>query len=214
MMGHADAARIAMDSVPVWDSDGVLCLTKVIPAVCTTALANGVFCANDPDVTYAGPRKDLTPAEWRTWHGFVGLLGGLVAFSDPLHALPDDEIRHLEILRPPAPEPARAFGAAVGDYRHFGFVARRPWGDFAALQLWNPSDEDADVPLPPRGWKRWANVSTSGRSGTKCTSASTARISSPEPARARPGAAAAHAHCARLPRSRRLNVTHWLRRAK
>jgi hypothetical protein len=93
----------------------------------------------------------LTRAEWRTWHGFVGLLGGLVAFSDPLHALPDDEIRHLEILRPPAPEPARAFGAAVGDYRHFGFVARRPWGDFAALQLWNPSDEDADVPLPPRG---------------------------------------------------------------
>jgi hypothetical protein len=102
-------------------------------------------------VTYAGPRKELTLSEWRTWHGFVGLLGGLVAFSDPLHALPDDEIRHLEILRPPACERGRAFGAAVGDYRHFGFVARRPWGDFATLQLWNPSSKAADVPLPPRG---------------------------------------------------------------
>lgn len=151
MMGHADGARIAMDSVPVWDSDGVLCLSKVIPAVCTTTLANGIFCANDPDVTYAGPRKDLTEAEWRTWHGFVGLLGGLVAFSDPLHELSDAEIRHLEILRPPARERGRSFGAAVGDYRHFGFVARRSWGDFATLQLWNPADTLADVPLPPRG---------------------------------------------------------------
>jgi hypothetical protein len=215
MMGHATQPGSPWTPFPCGAATAFCASPRSFPAVCTTALANGVFCANDPDVTYAGPRKELTLPEWRTWHGFVGLLGGLVAFSDPLHELSDQEIRHLEILRPPARERARAFGAAVGDYRHFGFVARRPWGDFATLQLWNPSNEAADVPLPPRGlealgekyhvWSFWDETYL-GVHGPD--------FIGPKPARARPRSAAAHAHCARLPRSRRLNVTHWLRRGR
>jgi hypothetical protein len=54
----------------------------------------------------------------------------------------------VEILNPPAPETGRAFHPGSDpDHRQFGFVASRPWGNFASLLLWNPADEPGSVSL-------------------------------------------------------------------
>jgi len=113
--------------------------------------ANGVLFANDPDVTYLKPRWSITENELRTWHSFIGLLGGLAMISEPLQQpvyQSSDILRKLEILNPPAPDKGRSFSGAVDPYhRQFGFIAKRLWGNFASVLLWNPDDQPADVAL-------------------------------------------------------------------
>ncbi len=86
--GWADASRIGPDSSSVWDAAHPCCFRACIEAVGQNAWANGILFANDPDVSYTRPRSLLTVAEWQTWHGFVGLLGGLALISEPLY-MPD-----------------------------------------------------------------------------------------------------------------------------
>ncbi len=83
VVGHADAARIGPDSCAQWRAAHPCCITDCIRATGSSALANRVLFANDPDVTYTKPRHTLTVDEWRTWHGFVGLLGGAQLVSEP-----------------------------------------------------------------------------------------------------------------------------------
>ncbi len=82
--GIADALRIGVDSMAVWRESHGICVSRCVQAVGATIAANGVLFVNDPDVTYTWPHR-LTDAEWRTWHSFVGLLGGTAMISEPLH---------------------------------------------------------------------------------------------------------------------------------
>jgi hypothetical protein len=81
--GIADAVRIGVDSMAVWQESHGICISRCVQAVGATAAANGVLFVNDPDVTYTWPHR-LTDAEWRTWHSFAGLLGGTTMISEPL----------------------------------------------------------------------------------------------------------------------------------
>lgn len=71
--------------------------------------------------------------------------------------------RHYQILVPPAPE--RGLPLAPGDPEHsrFGFIARRPWGDFGVVQIYNPAGQVANMVLdvaclmgyPCHVWSFW-----------------------------------------------------------
>ncbi len=169
-IGFADAQRIGTDSVAKWGKlDLGCCILDCIHATGTAAPTNGVLFAADPDVSYSLPRGTLTADELRTWHSFVGLFGGLMLVSEPIQTekyRSPESLRMLEILNPPAPDKARSFSAAVDPFhKQFGFVAKRPWGNFASVLLWNPGDAPADVslegiPLEPLGekfhiWSFW-----------------------------------------------------------
>ncbi len=84
VVGLADAARIGPDSASNWQAAHPCCIHECILAVGQNAQANGILFANDPDVSYTRPRGDVIETELRTWHGFVGLLGGLSLVSEPL----------------------------------------------------------------------------------------------------------------------------------
>ncbi len=151
--GIVDAARVGWDSRANWTfgpGKPPISILTALHATGNTAAANGIWYANDPDVTYLKPRDTLTEEELRTWHGFVGLLGGASMISEPL-ASPEHRarLRMAEILRPPVPEPGRPFqGGADEDHQQFGFIARRDWGDFAVVQLWNGAEEARVLSLP------------------------------------------------------------------
>ncbi|RAV20062.1 glycoside hydrolase family 36 protein [Paenibacillus contaminans] len=164
IMGYADACRIGPDSIDVWSTAHTPCsILEAIRATGKSAAANGVFFANDPDVTYTRIRpqttvkrtpmevenSSLTLDELRTWHGFVGLLGGMQFISDPMEK-PEyaDAWRNYEILTPPAPERALSLQAGTDlNHQRFGFAAERPWGSFASILIWNPDDSEASVAL-------------------------------------------------------------------
>lgn len=144
--GYADGARIGTDTSSSLKHlyDGVS-LADCIDATGSTAWANGIVFANDPDVTYLNLSKDNL---LRTWYGYVGLLGGMMLTSETLNSLDETALRNLEALIPPAPDKGRAFDGQTDPWhRRFGFVARRPWGSFASVQLWNPTDQVAEVTL-------------------------------------------------------------------
>ena len=82
--GFADAVRIGPDSCAIWQATHPCCIRDCITAVGQNAAANGILFANDPDVSYTRPRNELDVTSLRTWHGFVGLLGGLSLISEPL----------------------------------------------------------------------------------------------------------------------------------
>lgn len=122
-------------------------MVDCISAIGSTALANGILFANDPDVTFTR-LDDLNTQAVRTWHSFVGLLGGLMMTSDVINREDTQKRHNMELVMPPAPDKGWAFDGQTDIYhQRFGFVAKRPWGDFASILLWNPSETPADIAL-------------------------------------------------------------------
>ena len=168
-VGFADGMRTGPDAVPRWSgplaADGLPraggCVIETIRALGSAAAANGILFSTDPDLTYLPePQietwpKTLTQGELRTWHSFVGLLGGSVMVCEPLnHPVfsSPESLRFLEIALPQTPEKGCSFLGAVDPFhRQFGFVARRPWGTFASVVLYNPKDHAADAALGEEG---------------------------------------------------------------
>ena len=151
VFGYADAARIGYDSEPVWRAKHPCTFLECIRAVGMTSIANGIFFDHDPDVTYSRLRGSVTLPELQTWHGFVGLLGGMAMISEPLQS-PEystpEALRMVEILNPPGPERGRSHHAATDrNHTQFGFESSRPWGNSASILLWNPSEEPASQTL-------------------------------------------------------------------
>jgi len=105
------------------------------------------------DVAYLKTRDTLTAEELKTWHGFVGLLGGATLISEPINQADyQAEARRLEILTPPVPERGRSFRGDVDrHHQQFGFVARRLWGDFAVVQLFNVTEQPQALALTRSG---------------------------------------------------------------
>jgi alpha-galactosidase len=154
VVGLADAARIAGDSMAIWDW-----LQRARPRSIFNLPVKQRLFANDPDVSYALPAENTKASgrsmnlqELRTWHSTVGLTGGVTMMSEPWHQ-PDfqgDEPRRMwEILRPVAPEHAVSWGATPANIEHprLGFIAERAWGRFACVQLFNHQDSPSDVAL-------------------------------------------------------------------
>ncbi|MDA3961707.1 MAG: alpha-galactosidase [Planctomycetota bacterium] len=150
-MGFADASRIGPDSCPLWLAPHPCCITACIKAVGATAWVNGAVYANDPDVSYCAPRGELNQLELRTWHAFVGLLGGLAMVSEPFHEAfmgQEEHRRMLEVLTPPAPEKGRPLQPGTDPWHsRFGFAVRRAWAQWAVINYFNPSDRVADLSL-------------------------------------------------------------------
>lgn len=168
-IGYADASRIGPDSCDIWSAAHSCTIREAIRATGMNAAANGIFYANDPDVTYLKIRDlteevlqevlkepgrvQLTLDGLRTWHGFVGLLGGLALISDPIQKQEYAwQLRMLEILMSPCRE--RGMPLHPGndrDHKQFGFPVHRPWGEFACVLLWNSGEEAEDVVLDGAG---------------------------------------------------------------
>jgi len=56
--------------------------------------------------------------------------------------------RNYEIMRPPGPEKSRLLGLGkAAENQAFGFVASRPYGDFAVFNLYNPGSEAKSIEL-------------------------------------------------------------------
>lgn len=144
--GYADAARTGTDTMKSMGKLYVGCsIANSINALGSTADANGILFANDPDVAYVDFGKNEL---LRTWYCHVGLLGGLMLTSEPLDRLEPSALHNFEALMPPAPDKGRAFDGQTDPWhRRFGFIAKRPWGNFASVLLWNPEDKPADVAL-------------------------------------------------------------------
>ncbi len=148
-LGYADGSRIAPDSCSVWSAAHTCCISACLRIAGSSSPANGIWYASDPDVTYLGPEGRLNEDEWRTWHSFVGLLGGFVMFSSEIWQQPSaDRVRNLEILLPPAPEKGRSLrGGTDLLHRLMGFTALRPWGDSATVGLYNSAGVPRDLAL-------------------------------------------------------------------
>lgn len=154
-VGLADASRIGPDSCALWDAPHACCIRDCVPAVAGTAFFNGVLYANDPDVTYTRPIWNITPTELRTWHGFVGLLGGTAMLSDHLYKpeyAPEETVRMFEILCPPAREHGVPLHPGTDRMcSRFGMRCDRPWGTHMAVMIYNQANKPADLALdlPP-----------------------------------------------------------------
>ncbi|MDA1088034.1 MAG: alpha-galactosidase [Verrucomicrobia bacterium] len=150
-VGLADASRIGPDSCAIWNQPHPCCIRDCVPAVAATAYANGILYANDPDVTYTRTTWALTEAELRTWHSFVGLLGGLALVSDPLFKPEyetEEALRMFEILTPPAREHGVPLHPGTDRMcRRFGLRCERPWGSHMAMLIYNPEETPADLAL-------------------------------------------------------------------
>jgi hypothetical protein len=154
-VGFADAGRVTPDSRAVWDSESD-CIHECIRSVGMNAAAHKIFYSVDPDVYYLKPRKnpfghgEINEDERRTWQGFVGLLGGLTLLSEPM-GNPDirDSYDRYEIMTPPSPERGMAFNMGADmEHEAFGFTARRNWGAFGSVLLWNHMDNPTAVEFP------------------------------------------------------------------
>jgi hypothetical protein len=148
VVGFADALRIGADSDYQWPW-----IWKAIRGTAETAPANGILMAADPDVFFTKSRptapSPVSPEQLQSWQGFVGLLGGVSMTSEPLHK-PEytPTLREIEVLTPPVPERGRSFLPGMEVIPSlFGFVAERPWGRFAAVQILNAQDVPGDVAL-------------------------------------------------------------------
>jgi len=145
VLGYADAARIGPDSVAKWRRIPPFNLKEAIRATGMTAAANRRWFANDPDVAYLKvDHPECRLHQWRVWHGFVGLLGGLVMTSARFFDLPEladgpERLRNFQVIVPPVREAGRSYRAGY-DLEHslFGIEVDRPWGRHHAVQVWNP----------------------------------------------------------------------------
>ncbi len=150
VVGFIDSARVGPDSHPAH-------FEKCLKSVLRFQIYDNVWWQNDADVSYLAPKLEsrrvgYTPqgeGMWRTWHNVVGLVGGTAMISEPVN-MPDVKAvwRNYEIMRPGSREPARLLTLGRSpDNTTFGFAARRPYGDFAVYNLYNPNEKTTHINL-------------------------------------------------------------------
>lgn len=177
VIGMADASRIGFDALARWksypladDNLPTLC-TDISSAIVSTArssIMNNIVYYTDHDVSYLlpraeshiwqGPKDSFNPEVHglnrdglQTFHSYVGLLGGMTKISEPLN-MPEyqqhNALRMLEILNSPAPDKGWSMNGDIDPSgSQFGFVAMRPWGNFASLVLMNKEDTTLNAKL-------------------------------------------------------------------
>lgn len=150
VVGFIDAARVGPDSHPA-------SLNHCLDSVLRFQIYDKVWWQNDADVSYLAKKLESrqvghTPqgeGMWRSWHNIVALTGGTAMISEPIN-MPDvkDVWRNYEIMRPASREPARLLSLGNSpDNEIFGFSAKRPYGDFAVYNLYNPGKEAKTITL-------------------------------------------------------------------
>lgn len=141
VLGYSDAFRSGPDSSAKWQAEHSCCISTCIKTVSTSIYANKVIGAVDPDVTYLKASGSLTEDEWRTWHSFVGMTGGLTMSSELLHEVRSKH-RMMAILTPPSKNSALPVqGGYDLSYTVFKRLDRRPWGDSTCIFVYNPDSE-------------------------------------------------------------------------
>ena len=150
VIGFIDAARVGPDSHPA-------SLNHCLDSVLRFQIYDKVWWHNDADVSYLAKKLEsrqvgYTPqgeGMWRSWHNIVALTGGTAMISEPIN-MPDvkDVWRNYEIMRPASREPARLLNLGNStDHEIFGFSTRRPYGNFAVYNLYNPGKEPKTITL-------------------------------------------------------------------
>jgi len=150
VVGFIDAARVGPDSHPAH-------FDKCLQSVLRFQIYDNVWWQNDADVSYLSDKLESrkvghTPqgeGMWKTWHNVVTLTGGTAMISEPVNMPDVEEVwRNYEIMRPTSREPARLLTLGKSpDNEIFGFSARRPYGDFAVYNLYNPGNEAKPITL-------------------------------------------------------------------
>ena len=132
---------------------------------------NGPLSNADPDVTYTGLTGECRPQQLRTFHSFVGILGGLALTSDKLYQKDfdkPDNLRMMELLYPVSEEKGRNFAGGWDMYgKQFGYLVNRSYGNSINVITWNPEHNGTadltikNVPVSLLGkrfhaWSFWA----------------------------------------------------------
>jgi len=132
ILGFVEAARTGADVGPTWDS----CQNMIVEAIGTQHL-NRLWFQNDPDcLPLRQFHINLGATERQSLSLFMGLLGGVVNTSDPLHLLDADGRALWELLEPGA-EP---WTARIADWPRPGeiiTVVRERAGAPAQVLLFN-----------------------------------------------------------------------------
>ena len=120
-------------------------IANSINALGSTADANGILFANDPDVAYVDFGKNEL---LRTWYCHVGLLGGLMLTSEPLDRLEPSALHNFEALDAARPGQRARVRWADGSVASAVRIHRQMAGGISpACRWWNPEDKPADVAL-------------------------------------------------------------------
>ena len=150
VIGYIDSCRIAADVDRDWNTrPEKITAYHQMSSCAIKAYANGVLFYNDPDVLYFMGEARLSEMQRRLWLSFVGLQGGTVGHSEIASTLlthPDEQA----LVWPPSRERALpVYPCTVAEGQRFGFVARRPFGDFGVFLLWNDTDAPFYADLSP-----------------------------------------------------------------
>lgn len=150
VVGFIDSARVGPDSHP---GGFPHCLDSVL----RFQIFHGEWWQNDADVSYLAKKLESRKVGhtsqgegmWKSWHGIVALTGGTAMISEPIQMPDVKEVwRNHEIMRPPGPEKSRLLGLGKSaENQAFGFVASRPYGDFAVFNLYNPGSQAKPIEL-------------------------------------------------------------------
>ncbi len=149
VFGYADAVRTGPDSCSHWKAAHDCTISRCLETVGSSTHANRILFTCDPDVTYLRSTGSLSEDEWRTWHNYVGTLGGLTAISDLIDKPESHEnLRMLEILMPPAPETGLSLNGGTDiKHRWLGYLSQRSWGKAAVVTGYNPADTSCSMKL-------------------------------------------------------------------
>lgn len=136
-IGLCDACRIGTDSSAHWN-EMPLCLLNCLRMSPMKYFMNKKIYACDSDVTYLRIKWDsLTEDERKIWHSYIGISGGLVAFSE-LRERIDLYTDQLGYAFPHCPETAKVvYPVWDPDNERIGFNAERDYGNFGTYLLWS-----------------------------------------------------------------------------
>ncbi len=161
-VGLVDAMRISPDVAPHWparfhglpvpnsERASIPSATNAIRNSLTRAWMHRTFWINDPDcLLIRDTETNLTHDEIRTLASVIGLTGGMLILSDPLHTLREDRWSLASLLLPPLDQAAQPRSWLAEAWPSIiSTKVTRPWGTLTLAGLFNWSNHPQSIRLP------------------------------------------------------------------
>ncbi len=160
-IGLVDAMRIGPDVAPQWPARfhglPVPSSERASLPSAANAMRNSLNRAwmhptlwiNDPDcLLIRDANSKLTRDEIRTLASVIGLTGGMLILSDPMHQIKEDRWSLASLLLPPLDQAAQPRSWLAEAWPNIITMnITRPWGAFTLAGLFNWTDESASIEL-------------------------------------------------------------------
>lgn len=160
-VGLVDAMRISPDVAPQWparfhgipvpnsERAAIPAAVNAIRNSLTRAWMHRAFWINDPDCLLVRDHESkLTDDEIRTLASVIGLTGGMLLLSDPMHTLRDERWSLATLLMPPLDQAAQPRSWLDEPWPSLiSTQFRRPWGTFTLAGLFNWANQQREIRL-------------------------------------------------------------------